>query len=409
MREKFSRFALLFFPTLVFLIALLSPSGEHIFVSGPLGEVRLGELPRYVAYAEGMLYLYSSPYDVWIYPRALELRLFYPTQVYISSTCGAAGGVVGGSVGSYRIDLTIPQGFEGVCLINFTSPQGWSEVVTLRVKAVDWYPGIYERVVVTLRGVGWQFVQVGTDGWLYIWERPMSTIPLSGCVVVYNKSVLIPEVLQYRVLEAHVRPTFHTPGGGSQRYGVFLYLNGDGVLYIYPAKCPVVETPLSHAPPPLRVRLGVLKPEFGGPVFDAARVRNSTIYTTALRIVNYSLAEGTLYKLHLYTYSTPVGMWGAAMRYWFAPNVLLTTEVSLFAPLEYWELERVGDFWLYNATDGHYWVYSVVKPRYTCMPPCGIPTGWTEPLYVVVDPARQWRGWPQVVDVRREVLQPWGS
>lgn len=89
-REKVIRTLLFFLPTLVFIIALTAPGGEYSFRAGPLAEVAIGELPSYVATEGKVLYLYSSPYGPWPYPKAVVVNIYYPTSVYVSSTCDAA-------------------------------------------------------------------------------------------------------------------------------------------------------------------------------------------------------------------------------------------------------------------------------------------------------------------------------
>ncbi|MFN3805348.1 MAG: hypothetical protein ACK4SY_09845 [Pyrobaculum sp.] len=407
-RRGVVRFLLVFLPSLVFIIALTAPAGDYVFRAGPLGEVGPGEMPPYVLFAGGTLYLYSSPYGTWHYPRAVAVDLFYPTTVYVSSTCGAAGGVLGGAVGRHYVDLYIPPGFEGVCLLNFTAAGGWWRVVTLRVKVVDWYPGAVERAVVRLNGSGWQFVQVGRDGVFYIWERPVAKLPAVGCVFVYNGSVLMAEGMYYRAIQRDLLPPSFLPSGeGVVRHGAFLYLNGVGTLHVYSLPCLPAVGAAVREPPPLVGRFGVVKPDVRAAFFDGAVVNNTVFFHTALRVVNLTVAVGDMFQLYLYTYSTPVGMWGAVLRYNFKPNTLLTTEVSFFKPQEAVGPLRAGDMWLYNASGVYYWVYGGT-PYYTCSPPCGIPTGWTEPLYVVVDPDGRWGGWPQVLAVGREALRPWG-
>lgn len=405
-RRGVFRFLLLFLPSLVFVIALTSPGGDYVFRAGPLGEVSVGEVPPYVVYSGDVLYLYSSPYGVWHYPKAVAIDLFYPTVVYVSSTCGAAGGVLGGAVGRYFLDLDIPPGFEGSCVVNFTAPEGWRRAVILIVKLVDWYPGVSERVAIVLNGSGWQFVQVGQEGTFYIWERPMARLPAAGCVFIYNRSILVAESLQYRAIQPDLYPQSFVPSrGGAVRHGAFFYLDGVGTLYVYKAPCLPPASVAVREPPPLVGKFGVSKPDIRGYYFDGALVNNTTFYNTTLRIVNFTVAVGEMFQLYLYTYSTPVGMWGAVLRYFFKPNTLLTTEVSLFNPGG--ALEKVGDMWLYNISKVHYWTYGGV-PYYVCTPPCGMPAGWTAPLYVVADPTGRWGGWPQVLAVRREVLSPWG-
>ncbi len=87
-REQVIRTLLFFLPTLVFIIALTAPGGDYAFRVGPLAEVAAGQLPYYVYALDKTLHLYSSPYAPWLYPKAIEVKLFYPTTVFISSTCG---------------------------------------------------------------------------------------------------------------------------------------------------------------------------------------------------------------------------------------------------------------------------------------------------------------------------------
>ena len=233
-REQVIRTLLIFLPSLVFIIALTAPGGEHAFRTGPLAEVSVGQVPQYVYVENKTLYLYSSPYTPWQYPGAVVVRLFYPTAVLASSTCGAvAVSSVGGQPGVYPLDLTIPPGFQGDCWVNFTHPSGWRDAVLLRIKLIDWYPGAAERAVVTLNGTGWQFIQVGQDGTLYVWERPMAKSPVAGCVLVFNKSVLLTETQPYREVAPNVIPPAVAPSdAGTVRYGAFVKLHGVSQLYI---------------------------------------------------------------------------------------------------------------------------------------------------------------------------------
>lgn len=97
--------------------------GEYVFRSGPLAEVNIGSLPTYVNADGRTLYLYSSLYGPWIYRGALVLRLFYPTYVYVNSTCGVVPPMrLGGRQGAYPIDVVIPPSYEGNCVVNFTQP-----------------------------------------------------------------------------------------------------------------------------------------------------------------------------------------------------------------------------------------------------------------------------------------------
>jgi len=406
-REQVIRTLLIFLPSLVFIIALTAPGGEHAFRTGPLAEVSVGQVPQYVYVENKTLYLYSSPYTPWQYPGAVVVRLFYPTAVLASSTCGAvAVSSVGGQPGVYPLDLTIPPGFQGDCWVNFTHPSGWRDAVLLRIKLIDWYPGAAERAVVTLNGTGWQFIQVGQDGTLYVWERPMAKSPVAGCVLVFNKSVLLTETQPYREVAPNVIPPAVAPSdAGTVRYGAFVKLHGVSQLYIYKAPCAVLGRLNISDPPPLAAEIGVSLPTPTGPVFDAPQIEKSVIYRTGLRTINYSEAAAKVYKLYMYTHSTPVGLWGAVLRHNFALTTLLTTRVSLFRPGG--EPAKVGDVWTYRLGDVTYWIYGP-RPFYLCEPPCGVPAGWQEPIYVVVDPTGQWRGWPQILAIRREVLQPWG-
>ena len=120
-REQVIRTLLLFLPTLVFIIAPTAPGGDYAFRTGPLAEVAAGQLPYYVYVSNKTLHLYSSPYAPWPYLKAVEVKLFYPTKVLISSTCGAvAASSVGEAPGSYPVDVVVPPGFQGV--VGSTSP-----------------------------------------------------------------------------------------------------------------------------------------------------------------------------------------------------------------------------------------------------------------------------------------------
>ncbi|MFZ8807862.1 MAG: hypothetical protein ACO2PN_07125, partial [Pyrobaculum sp.] len=129
-REQVIRTLLFFLPTLVFIIALTAPGGDYAFRAGPLAEVAVGQFPYYVYVSNKTLHLYSSPYAAWPYPKAIEVKLFYPTTVSVFSTCGAvAASSVGGAPGSYFVDVVVPPGFQGDCWVNFTHPSGWRDAV----------------------------------------------------------------------------------------------------------------------------------------------------------------------------------------------------------------------------------------------------------------------------------------
>ena len=406
-REAIIRTLLFFFPTLVFVIALTAPGGEHAFRTGPLAEVSIGQPPHYVYVSNKTLYLYSSPYAPWHYPAIIVVKVFYPTAVLTSSTCGAVVvSSVGGQPGTYPLDIVIPPGFQGNCWVNFTHPSGWRDAVLLRVRLIDWYPGAAERAVIALNGTGWQFIQVGQDGALYIWERPVARLPVSGCVFVFNKSVLLTEAQPYREVVPNINPPVVAPSdAGAVRYGAFVKLHGVSQLYVYKAPCVMSRRLNVSEPPSLVAEIGVTLPAPTGPVFDMPRVEKSVIYGTELRNINYSESIASVYKLYIYTYSTPVGLWGAVLRHNFALTTLLTIKVSLFRPGG--EPVRIGDdVWIYRMGNVTYWIHGP-RPYYLCEPPCGVPTGWQKPIYVVVDPAGEWGSWPQILSVKRDVLQPW--
>ncbi|MEM1925911.1 MAG: hypothetical protein QXR64_02520 [Pyrobaculum sp.] len=409
-RERIIRPLLFFLPTLVFIIALTAPGGEYAFRAGPVAEVSPGVLPTYASAVDKVLYLYSSPFGPWHYPQALVVKIFYPTFVYVSSTCGAVVVyTVGGAPGEYKIDITIPPGFQGDCFVNFTHPSGWEDYVILKVKLIDWYPGASERALIYLNGTGWQFVQVASDGILYIWEIPKGRLQFSGCVFVYNRSVLLSETQRYVEIIPNVLPKVQAPSDqGVERYGVFIRLTSQEPLYMYRLKCIDSLNATPPAPPPIRAIMGVLLPGREGPFFDTPTVETSAMYRTSLRSINYTVARGQVYRLYMYTYNTAVGLLGAVLRYQFSVSTLLTTEVSLFRPMGAVEIDKIRDAWVYSVGDTRYWVYSSKPPYYLCNPPCGVPAGWIDPIYLVIDPTGEWKGVAELIDVKYEILRPWG-
>ncbi len=390
-------------------MALTAPGGEYVFRSGPLAEVNIGSLPTYVKADGGTLYLYSSPYGPWIYRRALVLRLFYPTYVYVNSTCGAVPPMrLGGRQGAYPIDVVIPPSYEGNCVVNFTHPSGWWRAVLLRVKLIDWYPGASERAVIVLNGSGWQFLQIGQDGTLYIWERPVAKLSVSGCVFVHNKTVLLTEELHYREVAPGVVPPVWAPSAsGYVRYGSFVKLGGTSAVYIYNSPCVSSSGVGPPAPPRLEADMGLYIPSRAGYVPDWAVVNYTLLFQTRLRALNYSVAYGSIFTLYMYTYSTSVGIWGAVLRYNFRTEPLLTQDIILFKPRGASDPRLLGDVWLFYSENATFWVYSDDPPYQKCNPPCGVPVGWRSPIYVVADPTGRWGGWPRVVSTRRETLGPW--
>jgi len=407
--EKVKRVFLFFLPSLVFLIALTSPHGDYVFVSGPPAEVGPGALPSYAAWRGGVLYLYSSPYAPWQYERAVKVELMAPVEVYVGGDCPFASPLVlKPPLGAKWVNITVPPGWEGSCFLNFTHVSGWRRAVEVRVRLVDWYPAA-RRAVVTLEGWGWQFVQVGGGGEVYAWERPIGRTPLVGCAAVYNKSLLLPEALRYAPVAPEVRPPPLLPSGeGQVRYGFFVRLEGRGQLYIYDAPCPsgVGEAP---APPPPNYTAyvyGLGLPTQGGYVVATYTFGASYVNTTLRKIV---VANGSGYgELYAYWYSTPVGMWGGVLYYNFPTEARLTTYVSYFAPGPGAEPAAASPgVWLYDGAV-RYWVAGPEAPLQRLALPRGVPVGWTGPFYVVADPTGRWGGWPAVVDVRVEELPPWG-
>jgi len=379
-----------------------------VFTSGPLAEVGPGALPPYAAWRDGALYLYSSPYAPWQYDRAVKVELRAPVEVYVGGNCPfVPPHFLTPPPGAKWVNITVPPGWEGRCVLNFTHASGWWRAVEVRVKLVDWYPAP-RRAVVTLEGRGWQFVQVG-GGEVYAWERPIGRTPLVGCAAVYNKSLLLPEALRYAPVAPQVRPPPLLPSReGQTRYGFFIRLEGRGQLYIYDAPCP---NGVGKAPAPSPPNYTAYEYKFGVPTPEgyilATYTFNASYINTTLRriVVTNGSGYGTLYA---YWYSTPVGMWGGVLYYHFPTQPLLTTYLSYFAPGKgAAPVEVSPGVWLYNGTV-RYWVAGPEAPLQRPALPRGLPTGWLGPFYVVADPTGGWGGWPAVVDVRVEELKPWG-
>lgn len=402
--DRVKRTFVFFFPSLVFLIALTSPYGEYVFGSGPLASVSAGVLPSYAAYSHYTLYLYSSPYAPWVYERIIRVEQYFPTSIYVSSTCPFTPSFyLPPAVGTRWVNLTIPPLYQGVCVLNFTHPSGWYEAVTINIKLVDWYPSA-RRVVVVLEGRGWQFVQVGPRGDLYIWERPAARLPFAGCAAVFNNSLLLVERVRYAPVEPAVIPPPLVPSEtGEERYGFFIKLSGRGALYIHDAGCPSVGIAVAVGPVPnfTQYKYGVA---LAANYFDAPRFTVKEMSTDLRRI---AVANGTAssYTLYAYWYSTPVGMWGGVLRYNFASIVKLTLNLVFFSP-DGGLPERVGDAWLFNGTV-KFWVAGPEEPVQRPVLPRGIPTGWQPPFYIVADPTGEWGGWPAVLSVVEETLKPW--
>lgn len=403
------RSLLFFLPTLVFLIGLTSSYGEFVFRPGPPAHVSPGILPSYAVFYNNTLYLYSSPYAPWPYEGAVKVELYVPAYIYINSTCPfAAPAVLGGAVGTWSLNLTVPPLYEGSCLLNFTGPSGWRQAVLVKVKLVDWYPSP-RRVVVTLEGRGWQFIQVGQDGTLYVWERPIAALPVVGCAAIYNGSLLLAERLSYGAAQPYVIPAPLLPGlKGEERYGFFLRLSGRATLYIYESGCPYVNASSASSPPPdprdYAIAVGV--PTLRGYVYDTP---SYAVRKIATNLRNILVANGTamVYKLYSYWYGTPVGMWGGVLYFDFKPEPLLTTYISFFSPGNATPVHLGDGVWLFNGTV-KYWVAGPEEPLQRPALPVGVPMGWQGPFYVVADPTGEWGGWPKVAGIQVEELKPWG-
>ncbi|RFA94162.1 hypothetical protein [Pyrobaculum aerophilum] len=408
MSNKIKRFFLFFLPTLVFLIALTSPGGEYVFRWGPLAHVEQGALPPYAVFKDSVLYLYSSPYSAWRYEKALKVELLFPTELYIGGTCGfIPPSLLTPPPGVKWIDITVPPMYEGTCLLNITHPSGWHYAITIHVKLVDWYPSS-ERSVVVLRGVGWQFVQVGEDGVLYVWERPLASVPVVGCAAVWNRSLLLAESLPYSPAEPYVKPAPWLPSAqGVRRYGFFIFLNGTGVLYIHKAPCPVNASITPRGEPSLRgfiigpfVNLGEgYKPD--APLFSTRSM------ATALRRIVIANGTAHLYTLYSYWYTTPVDIWGGVMYFKFTSMPMLTFDMVYIQPANASHPEEIAKgVWVFNTTP-RVWVSGSEPPAQRGLSmPRGTPLGWQAPFYVVIDPTDKWGGWPEVIEIRREELQP---
>ncbi|MEM0483221.1 MAG: hypothetical protein QW434_00755 [Pyrobaculum sp.] len=405
---KIKRFFLFFLPSLVFVIALTAPGGEYVFRWGPLANVGPGALPPYALFSDNVLYLYSSPYAAWEYKRAVRVELLFPTELYLGGSCGfIPPGVLTPPPGIKWINITVPPMYEGVCILNITHASGWHSSVIINVKLVDWYPSS-ERSVVVLRGRGWQFVQVGEDGTLYVWERPLARVPVAGCAMVWNRSLLLTELLSYYPAEPHVKPTPWMPSlGGTARYGVFIYLNGTAALYIHRASCPANMSIQIGGEPALTgfvigpfVNLG----EGYGP---DSPVFSKRLMNTALRRILVANGSARLYTLYSYWYSTPVEMWGGVMYFKFTSMPALTSDMVYIQPINASLPVEVGrGVWLYDTTP-RVWVSGPEPPAQRSLPlPRGTPLGWQAPFYIVVDPTGGWGGWPEVVEVRKEELKP---
>lgn len=399
------RFLLLFLPLLVFVVALTAPGGESSFQVGPPAEARPSLASPYVAWRGGAIYLYSGPYTAWRYPGLVAVDVKFPGPVQVWSDCGFIPPMGLEGPGPRLIDVEVPPGWQGQCRLNMTAP-GWRWSAVLVVRQVDWWPSA-TRVAVVLNGSGWQFLQVSEDGTLYVWERPLASLPLAGCVAAYGGSVLIPEELPYAPVDPSVRPAPLVPAAsGVRRYGFLVYVNGTATVYIYPAPCPAAASAPSAPPPNLADYVfGVYIPTAGGYVLDAPSWRVAYRDTPLRRL---AVANGTAskYAVYAYWYGTPVGMWGGVIRYRFAVEPLLTTGLIYVMPINATGPVQVGPgVWIYRAHNFTVWVAGPEAPAQLGLRlPRGLPYGWLEPFYVVIDGTGRWGGWPTVVSVKLERL-----
>lgn len=406
---KVKKFFVFFFPLLVFVIVLTAPGGEYVFRAGPPAEVAPGLLPSYVGVVGDVLYLYSSPYAPWRYDRAIKVDLHFPTELYVVSSCGFIPPFkISPPVGTKWVDITVPPSFEGSCFVNFTHPSGWRRFVELRVKLIDWYPA-QMRAVVRLQGRGWQFVQVGADGVLYVWEKPVANLPVVGCAAVYNGSLLLYELARYVPAHPHVSPPpLLFSSAGEARYGYFVYLKGEGTLYVYAAECPpsskvAVREVFNFT----TLVFGPYVPTPRGYLHDSPRWRVAS-YNTTLRQVVVANGTGETYTLYSFWYSTPLDMWGGVLHFDFKFPGKLTTDVIFISPRPPVEPDQISHgVWMYNGTP-RIWVAGPERPAELRLPlPRSTPLGWVGPFYVVVDGRGDWGGWPAVIYVVKEELKPW--
>ncbi|MBP1449133.1 MAG: hypothetical protein JZD41_03850 [Thermoproteus sp.] len=339
------------------------------------------------------LYLWSSPYGIWKY-KALAVDIYLHVPVYINSTCplGLPSRLPAGP-GSYTLELAVPPGLSGACNITLYSG-AYSLSFVVFAKPLDWLPGALMRAVLEVNGTGWHYVELGTDGVLYDWFRPVASTPLAGCGVIYNGSLLIVKPVSYFAANPGYVNPLELPSRGLQRYGFFLYLRGPAKIYVYPVPC--VNASSAPSPAGLANLSGLVVMSFGFPRYNQFAIERPELapwynFSNGLLAVSVYNLTAPSYSGFLYIASgPPAGVWAAVFAAQFSAMAVGTSYQAYFAvPGE--EPAKAGgpyavagqDYWawLYEANGTEYWVFSPYPPLDTSLG--FLPTGWTAPVYVV--------------------------
>lgn len=387
-RRRIISFFLIFLPLLVFVIVLTA--GYRVLISGPPFSAKFLEAPP--ARVEGStIFLWSSPYAIWPY-KALEVDVYQNIDVSINSSCPLGLPPYVG-LGHHVLELDVPQKYSGNCTITL-SYGPYRQVLYAVIKPIDWLPGAFERLALVVNGTGWHYIELGSDGVLYDWMMPIARIPLVGCAVVYNGSLLQVSPLNYTAVNpGYAEPLYVPSESGQPRYGFLAYLNGTARIYVYPLPC--LGRPASPPPAPgLSNFSGLTIMSFGFPALNQLVVERPSIepwYNVSSGLVSAGVFNFTApsYTGVLAALAAPVGAWAMAFAGYFPGTMAISTTYEAYFAVGSSPPERIGaagpsgyEAWLYVVNGTEYWVFSPYKPLDTSL--TLLPVAWTEPVYVVV-------------------------
>jgi|GEM_PF-1117378 hypothetical protein len=413
-KRQVKRFLVSFFPFLVFLISVASPSGDYVFRSVQPASLPQPSPPPYVAFRNGTFYLYSSPFGTWRYPGLIPVSVNGPL-IYINSDCPFGLPTYLRGPGGYELDVFVPPGYRGTCRAELLYGS-WSAEYVFKVREVDWYPDVDVRAAVALNGSGWQFLQVAPDGALYAWGVEIGQLPFSGCVVERGGVLAITQPMPYTELAPGVlvngSPMWVPyPQSGTSLASFLLDLRGNGTFYLYPAPCLKVEAPPATAVDPIAEASANDIGLMGAPTpaaYILARPKLAVAYRIEGPVATVVAANGSSIadRIYIYGFGLPVDMHMLLYYIYFTPTAYLTSDLVLFGSKP--PAGRLGPFWVFPGNGTTYYYLGPMEPYLRSAPlPFGAPRGWAGPFIVVADGTGRWGGLPQVVSVAVERLGPW--
>lgn len=367
-----------------------------------------------MAIRDGTLYLYSSPFGSWSYPDALSIAVNGP-YMYIATNCSLGIPPYLSGPGTYTLNLVVPPAFQGTCYVNFTYMR-WLQTVWVKVKEIDWYPDVSQRIVLKLNGTGWQLLQIGESGGLYAWSIPIGRLPFPGCVVELAGALATVQVIDYVPLREGLvlggEPALlPQPGGPVERYTFLVNMSGPTTLYIYPAPCiPPTYTaaePLDASSVAAQNDIGIVGvPEGYGYVLSTPEWKEGWSERGAIAAISTANGTTAVSRYYLYTVNTPVGMYLIYYYAEFTQSPLLSTDLVLFGSQP--PAGKSGNAWLFRYNGTTYYYFGPLQPYARGSPlPFGLPTGYVGPFVIVADATGRWGGPPSVLSVSVETLRPW--